>query len=155
MSKLDFLKKNVYKFGAVVPCTQEDIISLERDLKIALPEVYKKFLLICGRASGIYLKEDFAHYRYIREIQEFNIEMRGYCKYPPPLKGDLTVLTNYDDGIAFINVGDVDDPPVYYYDRVSWPPKMAYHSLSECYLKKLVYFLELESRLTGKDLHLE
>lgn len=146
MNNFDFFKKNVGEFENVQACSEEDIKKIEDELTLKLPSLYREFLMICGRGSGLFLKEDFSHYEYLIDIQKFGSELRNDCGYVPAKKGDLVIATNWDDVINYINVFEGENPPVYTFNRVEWMPQLRSNSFTSYLNEKLHYFLELKCK---------
>ncbi|MDF2188612.1 SMI1/KNR4 family protein [Paraflavitalea sp. CAU 1676] len=112
----DFIR--VVKFHELVkPCSEHDIIALEKSMDIRLPATYKKFLLSMGHKAGNFWvgTEGFYHFLFRAKVStEELIEENSLS----PLPDDAFPFWMHQGYMAaYFRLSDGDDPPVYLYSE--------------------------------------
>ncbi len=118
---LDKVKSRTLELGRVarggfVPCTENEIESLEKKLGYSLPLAYKEFLLWGGKKAGrIFFGQNYS-FRDILDNQECAIEQLETFHFTVTevLPEDSFVFLVHQGYIfLFFRISEGDDPPVY------------------------------------------
>jgi hypothetical protein len=123
----------------IKPCTEQDIMDLEKNLGFKLPEAYKEFLLWAGHKLGKMFKEDLIYYNDViqnNKALKFEIPNEGFV-----LPEDIFIIaTDYSWlYIIFSFLKDGDNPPIYIYDTNGDTIKKIYESFSD-YIVGIIKF---------------
>ncbi len=116
------------------PCTEEEVRSLEKDLGLPLPAVYKEFLLWMGHRAGKLLRGEDCFYESIRAIQQGAVELLEENGNPEVLPEDALVFCMHQGyHFYFMCVSEGDNPRIYHYSEVDKPRRftVSYHNLAE------------------------
>lgn len=106
----------------VKPCTEEEVRSLEKDLGLPLPAVYKEFLLWMGHRAGKLLRGSACFYECILAIQQGAIKLLEENGNPEVLPEDALVFCMHQGYLFyFMRVSEGDDPPIYFYSEAMKP----------------------------------
>ena|SRR6266436_6798109 len=106
----------------VKPCTEEEVRSLEKDLGLPLPAVYKEFLLWMGHRAGKLLRGSACFYESILAIQQWAVELLEENGNPEVLPEDALVFCMHQGyHFYFMRVSEGDNPRIYHYSEVDKP----------------------------------
>jgi len=109
--------KHLLRDLKVSGCRIDEIVDLEKELDIFLPEAYKEFLLWMGKSTRKFLLHCYAEYSYLVKLQVRAKELlkeKGY----PLLPNNAFVFhfrQNYQFSYFLLDGGD--DPEVYFFDE--------------------------------------
>lgn len=102
--------------GQLVPCSEEEVHTLKKQLGQTLPVAYQEFLLLMGRRAGGLLKGTNWLYEDLEFIQEDALDLMRRDRFPVLLPPDAFVfLMHHGYQFMFFRLTEGDDPPVYYY----------------------------------------
>ncbi len=100
----------------IIPCTEEEVRSLEHQIGRSLPGAYREFLLWMGHSTGGLLRGSDYRYQDLISLQKWAVELMEEDGFPDPLPGDAFVfLMHQGYEFDFFRIGEGDDPPVYYF----------------------------------------
>nr|OEJ76198.1 hypothetical protein BH720_05915 [Desertifilum tharense IPPAS B-1220] len=103
-----------------MPCTEEEIFSLETDLNINLPKAYKEFLLWGGHEAGGLLEGSDCFFKHILNIQKWAIDLLNENDFPESLPKDAFVFYMHQGyEFMFFKISEGDDPPIYIYNELN------------------------------------
>ncbi len=106
----------------IVPCTENEVRILERQLGFSLPGAYRKFLLWMGHGAGILLRGSDCFYQHLPPLRTWAEELLEENNFPEPLPEDAFVFYMHQGYLFyFVRVGEGDDPPVYFYSEAMDP----------------------------------
>jgi len=99
-----------------IPCTEEEVLLLEKQFHLLLPTAYKEFLLTMGKgADGFLVGSDFL-YHDVPGLQEVAQEMLAEDAFPQKLSQDAFVFFMHQGyQFNFFHTSEGDNPPVYRY----------------------------------------
>ncbi|MCU0546647.1 MAG: SMI1/KNR4 family protein [Oscillatoriaceae cyanobacterium Prado104] len=138
----------------LIPCTKEQIYSLERRSGLTLPIAYKEFLLWGGVwAGGLFIGSN-CFYDSLPELRKAAEELLESDEFPEPLPEDAFVFFMHQGYIFwFFKTSEGDDPPVYGYEEggagVPYAP-VPFKKLSSNFSKFLEELLEGEAGVRKK-----
>ncbi|MEQ9668818.1 SMI1/KNR4 family protein [Coleofasciculus sp. G2-EDA-02] len=118
---LDNLKSRLYALRTVDneqfrPCTEEEVLALEQQLKVSLPAAYREFLLWMGHSTGELFAGSQWNYKKIIRLQTGAKEILERNSFPEPLPDDAFIFWMHQGyQFMFFRLSEGDDPPVYYY----------------------------------------
>ncbi len=118
---LDNLKARLVELGFVssnelLPCTEEEVSSIEQKLGIFLPDAYKEFLLWMGHGSGRLMQGSDCFFKHLPALQEWAIELLQENHFPELLPNDAFVFFMHQGyQFSFLRTSEGADPPIYYY----------------------------------------
>ncbi|MDQ2715867.1 MAG: SMI1/KNR4 family protein [Chloroflexota bacterium] len=169
--KARFSRRGVLRREKVVPCTEEEVRSLEDTLGFSLPATYREFLLWMGhaRGAGNFLRGSDCFYEWLPLIQGWAVELLEENGNPEVLPEDAFVFYMHQGyRFYFLRLSEGDNPPIYYYTeveqeyRVTNGQKVAVSGLRfELIHQTLADFLDeeishyLEAQRSMKELHLQ
>lgn len=118
-----FVQLQEYFPEKVKPCTEEQVLSLEKLCGLLLPAAYKEFLLWGGIwAGGFLVGIDFDYDDDMYQLRESLEEVLKQEEFPYPLPEDAFVFNAHQGYIFwFFKTSDGEDPPVYGYKEGSEP----------------------------------
>ena len=100
----------------LLPCTEEEVYTLEQKAHRSLPRAYKEFLLTMGKGAGDLLAGSDFSYRQLDRLQEVAAEMLVEDGFPLKLPEDAFVFFMHQGyQFNFFHTSAGDDPPVYRY----------------------------------------
>ncbi len=129
-----------------MPCSEDEVLALERRIGRALPGAYKEFLLWMGHGStGVFRGTDCFYYD-LPVIRTGASELLQEDGFPEPLPADAFVfLMHQGYQFAFFRLSEGEDPPVsYYYEgaKGGWLFPVAAH-FSEYVLMEIETYAKL------------
>jgi hypothetical protein len=103
----------------VIPCTAQDIETLQKQLNCTLPLAYKEFLLWMGHGAGQFMTGSLFFYDDLQDIQLLAVEMLEEDEFPQPLPTDTFVVWIHQAyQFTFFRLTEGDNPPIYYYKEM-------------------------------------
>lgn len=131
---------------APVPCTLDEVETLEQQISLELPVAYKEFLAWLGHSAGSFLHYLDCFYPSLVSLQQAVRAMLASDACSSTLADDAFVFMLISgEGFAFIRTSEGDDPPVYAHRRV-WrnaPFRIIYHRFSDLMTVQLGLYAEL------------
>jgi SMI1-KNR4 cell-wall len=118
---LDNVKMHLHELEAIRPedfisCTEEEVVALEQQLGVTLPEAYREFLLWMGHKAGDLFAGSQWLYKKIPRLQVGAREALEKNNFPESLPGDAFVFWMHQGyQFMFFRLSEDSDPPVYYY----------------------------------------
>ena len=99
-----------------IPCTAEEVLLLEQQIRLSFPIAYREFLLTMGKgAAGFLVGSEFL-YQDLRGLQEVAREMLAEDAFPQQLPEDTFVFFMHQGyQFNFFRTSEGDNPPVYRY----------------------------------------
>lgn len=114
--KVRFAELNIVRSDELLPCTEEEVRSLEQQLGISLPDAYKEFLLWMGHGAGGLMRGSDCFFEHLFEIRAWAIELLQENNFPEPLPDDAFVFFMHQGyQFSFLRTSEGDDPPTYSY----------------------------------------
>lgn len=101
-----------------IPCTREEILLLEYDLKITIPDAYKEFLMWAGHDAGFLLRGSNYRISDIKEIQGWAVELlkeNGLREILPPIR--YVFLEHQGYTFLYFTTLTSNNPDVYQYEE--------------------------------------
>jgi hypothetical protein len=119
-------------------CSEQDLLALQRSLRLQLPSAYLRFLRHCGADTGNFLKGSdltTAFLPRLRDSAEALLTEDG----GPQLPDDAFVFCSHQGyQFLFFRLSDGPDPPVFYYLEASGVFREVAPSFSE-WLRQAVH----------------
>src|SRR6266851_6487960 len=107
----------------IVPCTEDEVHTLERQLGFSLPGAYKEFLLWMGHGAGILLRGSDCFYQHLPPLRTWAEELLEENNFPEPLPEDAFVFFMHQGyQFNFFRISEGDDPPVHFYGEWTKQP---------------------------------
>jgi hypothetical protein len=109
---------NLHQTGIAqfIPCTEEQVASLEDWYGHALPRAYREFLFWMGSWGGGFLIGSHCFYGELKDIQTWAKDLLREDEYPGTLPEDAFVFWMHQGyQFYFFRCHEGEDPPVYYY----------------------------------------
>lgn len=100
--------------GVTIP----DIVDLEKQLSIFLPEAYKEFLLWMGKDPSIFLRGSEIEYEHLSKIQGWANEILEERGLPPLPSNAFVFFIHQGYQFCYFLLDEGDDPKVYLFDEV-------------------------------------
>ena len=98
------------------PCSDLEIIQLERQQGINLPSTYKDFLKMMGHGAGKFLRGSDCFYQHLPQIQEWAKQLLVENDFPQTLPEDAFVFFMHQGyQFSFFRLSEGDNPPTYSY----------------------------------------
>ncbi|MBD2292537.1 SMI1/KNR4 family protein [Anabaena sphaerica FACHB-251] len=98
------------------PCSDLEIIQLERQKNISLPSTYKDFLKMMGHGAGKFLRGSDCFYQHLPQIQEWAKQLLLENDFPEALPKDAFVFFMHQGyQFSFFRLSEGDNPPTYSY----------------------------------------
>jgi hypothetical protein len=98
------------------PCSDLEIIQLERQQGINLPSTYKDFLKMMGHGAGKFLRGLDCFYQHLPKIQEWAKQLLVENDFPQTLPEDAFVFFMHQGyQFSFFRLSEGDNPPTYSY----------------------------------------
>lgn len=98
------------------PCSDLEIIQLERQQGINLPSTYKDFLKMMGHGAGKFLRGSDCFYQHLPKIQEWAKQLLVENDFPQTLPEDAFVFFMHQGyQFSFFRLSEGDNPPTYSY----------------------------------------
>lgn len=99
----------------IVPCTADEIASIERQYAVVLPASYKLFLSKMGRGAGTFLEGSDFFYEWLPELREMALGSMSRWDIDFSLSKTDFVFLNHGGQFMFFDTAAGDDPPIYHY----------------------------------------
>ncbi len=125
---LDEVKKrweelHIVRAEKILPCTEDEVGTLEQQIGISLPGAYKEFLLWMGHRAGGFLRGSDCFYDSLPPLRAWAMRLLWENDYAEPLPEDAFVFSMHQGYLFyFVRVSEGDDPPVYFYSEAMDPP---------------------------------
>ena len=98
------------------PCSDLEIIQLERQQGMTLPSTYKDFMKMMGHGAGRFLRGSDCFYKHLPQIQEWAKQLLVENDFPEALPEDAFVFFMHQGyQFSFFKLSDGDNPPTYSY----------------------------------------
>lgn len=138
----------------LLPCTEEQIHSLERQYGLTLPMAYKEFLLWGGVYAAGLLEGSNGFFDDLSELREGAEKLLERNEFPEPLPKDAFVFLMHQGYVFwFFTASEGDDPPVYSYEEgeAAVPyARVPFKKLSSSFSKFLEESLEQEAAIAKR-----
>lgn len=109
---VDYLKR---KNERLKPCDIYEVKLIEEKYGIALPKVYKEFLLAMGKEAGNYMKGSTVFYKDILNIHGWTKELIFENDLPSLPSDAFPFWMHQGYQAAYFKVTEGENPPVYYF----------------------------------------
>ncbi len=131
---------NVLDTHKFVPCTEDEVSSLEQKVHLSLPIAYKEFLLTMGKGTDTFLVGSDFLYPELLNLQEVAKEMLAEDEFPQKFPEDAFVFFMHQGyQFNFFRTSGGDDPPVFRYfegkDQETFP--VIYHHFTDFLMTEL------------------
>lgn len=116
-----------------VPCTEEEVSALERDVGVRLPAAYRAMLLVIGRESYSKLVGTDVTIGWLRRMQPYARELLEANGRPFELPAEAFVFLSHQgyQFAYFVADGANNDPAVYFYLEGRGAPEMLAERFSD------------------------
>ncbi|WP_234300941.1 SMI1/KNR4 family protein [Sphaerospermopsis aphanizomenoides] len=106
----------IYKENKLVPCSELEIIQLEKTQGINLPRTYKDFLKIMGHGADKFLRGSDCFYEHLPQLQVWAKQLLLENDFPQSLPDDAFVFFMHQGyQFSFFRLSEGDNPPIYSY----------------------------------------
>lgn len=103
----------------IIPCSVDEVVHLEKKLKITLPSAYKEFLLWMGHSGAEFLRGSDCFYKNLLQLKNWAVELLEENNFPETLPSEAFVFFMHQGyQFGFFKLTEGDDPPIYYYNEV-------------------------------------
>lgn len=116
MEYLDYIAEHEKFLGRLVPCSKQDVATLERRIGHSLPGAYIEYLLLAGKEAHKLFSGTEHQFGILLTLQRASrelLEQDEFCKQLTDL--DFVFLFHQGYEFHFFRLDEGDDPPVYYY----------------------------------------
>lgn len=125
----------------IVGCTEAEIETLMTDQGITfLPELYRQFLLILGKQSGLLFQGTDAQYKYLMGMKEAAVELLQENGNPFDLPSDAFVFRMHQgyEFLYFLTADKHENPPIYrYLEMEDQTPFKKWDSLTDYFIAEV------------------
>jgi hypothetical protein len=111
-------------------CTPAEILSIETQLGIALPDVYRTFLKEMGKCTGDFLSGIDVTYPAILSFKETAQRLLRYANASPLSSTAFVFALHQDYQFMFFDTTKGDDPPIFHYREKDVKSRQLYDSYS-------------------------
>lgn len=110
--------KHLLRDLKVSGCRIDEIVDLEKELDIFLPEAYKEFLLWMGKNTGKFILGSEVEYKHLVKIQGWANELLKESGYPLLPHNAFVFHIHQGYQFSYFLLDGKDDPEVYFFDEV-------------------------------------
>lgn len=130
----------------LIPCTEKDILVIEKKYGFKLPMTYRIFLKIMGKGAGNFMKGSFWMYDDLQLINEDAYSLLEANTFRELPDNAFVFWMHQGYQFAFFIFGEGDDPPVYYYNETMRLEDFikSFDKLSEFYYTELLESLNMK-----------
>ncbi|UBF27657.1 SMI1/KNR4 family protein [Kovacikia minuta CCNUW1] len=115
-AKERFQELNLASSDELKPCTDEEIETLERHLRLSLPKAYREFLLWMGNGAGVFMLGEDCFYRQLFDLRRSAIELLEENCFSKKLPDDAFVFFMHQGyHFGFLLTSQGENPPIHYY----------------------------------------
>jgi hypothetical protein len=116
--KLRCRELDILGASEVIPCTEEEVCTLEKQLGLSLPGAYREFLLWMGHDSNTFLVGSTWAYNRLWDLQKTAQELLEENGFPQSLPRQAFVFFMHQGyTFNFYCLDEGDDPPIYRYNE--------------------------------------
>jgi len=101
----------------VVECSIPEIVDLEKELNVFLPEAYREFLLWMGKDTGKFLQGSEVTYKHLAKIQYWANEILEERRLPLLPFNSFVFYIHGGYQFAYFLLNREDDPKVCFFDE--------------------------------------
>ena len=159
MNYLNLVKQTYEHFGLelALPCTEQEIASLEKHIRRTLPPAYREFLGWMGRGAGGFLRGSFCFYEDLFDLTKISEQMLKQNRFRKKLPNDAFVFWMHQ-GYQFLYFcpSEGEDPPVHYYNEEEHDrdfERNCYSQFSEFLIREIIGHAQIIEMLTGVPNH--
>jgi hypothetical protein len=130
----------------ILPCTEEEVRTLEHRLGSQLPAAYRAWLLWMGHGAGPFLRGTSVFYDALAGLKDGALELLHEHSLEGALPADALVFYLHQGYVVqFLRVSEGDNPPVYGYAEGSTPitPTRWYDTLETWLAAELEGYLQV------------
>jgi len=109
--------KQLLKDVKVEGCLIHEIVDLEKQLGIYLPEAYKEFLLWMGKNPDVFLLGSEVEYNSLIKIQGWANELLKEKELEPLPSNAFVFYMHQGYQFSYFLLGQSEDPQVYFFDE--------------------------------------
>jgi hypothetical protein len=147
--KKRFEELNFVPLNKIMPCTEQDIETLQKQLNCTLPLAYKEFLLWMGRGAGQFMTGSLFFYDDLEDMQLLATEMLEEDEFPQLLPTDAFVVWAHQGyQFTFFRLNEGDNPPIYYYREMQ--PEKTFPQTDKCFSDYLTTEIESHAKLAAR-----
>ena len=110
--------KHLLKNLKVLGCETYEVVNLEKQLGIFLPEAYKEFLLWMGKDPSIFLRGSEIEYQCLVKIQQRANELLNERDLKPLSYNAFVFYIHQGYQFSYFLLDENEDPDVYFFDEV-------------------------------------
>lgn len=126
--------------GQIKGCTDREVAELEEKINIALPEIYKTFLLKAGHKAGKFHVGTDMFYRHLFNLREFAEELLEENNVDLTLPKTAFVFLMHQ-GYQFLYFDStLKNPPIYGYNEGNEGPQLLYKKFTDFLFADLEVF---------------
>jgi hypothetical protein len=119
------------------PASKDKIDGIEKDYQVVLPAEYKKFLTLMGNGAGNFMLGSSVFLNELVDLRSGTIELCEENNIPIIPNNAFVFWMHQGYQAAYFNIGESDDPPVYYFSEgKGWKDFMLMESSFSAFLWK-------------------
>ena len=129
-----------------VPCTEEEIVQLEKVTHFTLPQAYREWLRTMGKHADTFLRGSDWLYPELVSLQEVAPKILVRDHFPLALPEDAFVFFMHQGyQFQFFRTSEGDDPPVYRYVEEDDREETAFPFVAPHFTDLLIDILRIEA----------